>query len=169
MHLEKDWLVEMVSEPGPIAQKLIKELRGFRRRKTLDFKQLDSGRRISEELQKTVAPEEEPVKLDPAHAVYVYAQNQAAVLSEQMTQLPVMSRFMDLVGKAEGDNMDGRVGVPRKIQTDSRYFYEAFKDALAEIGISSACFEHIPALERIRRSFADYLDRGGESGGAGRE
>jgi hypothetical protein len=68
----------------------------------------------------------------------------------------------------EGRNTGGRIGVPREIQTDSRYFYEAFKDALGEIGIRVICFEQIPALERIRRSFADFFSRRGGSGGADR-
>jgi hypothetical protein len=69
----------------------------------------------------------------------------------------------------EGHNTDRRIGLPREIQTDSRYFYEAFKDVLGEIGIRVICFEHIPALERLRQSFADYLDSMGETGGAGQK
>jgi hypothetical protein len=42
------------------------------------------------------------------------------------------------------------------------------KDALGEIGIRVICFEQIPALEGMRQSFADNLDRQGESGGAAR-
>ena len=68
-----------------------------------------------------------------------------------------------LLSVYEGRNTDGRIGLPREIQTDSRYFYETFKDTLGEIGIRVVCFEHIPALERFRRSFADYLDRQGRS------
>src|SRR5437867_6681545 len=39
-----------------------------------------------------------------------------------------------LLSVYEGSNTDGRIGLPREIQTDSRYFYEAFKDALGEMG-----------------------------------
>ena len=73
-----------------------------------------------------------------------------------------------LLSVYEGRNTDGRIGLPREIQTDSRYFYESFKDALGEIGIRIVCFEHIPALEQLRRSFADYLDCPGGSGRADR-
>jgi hypothetical protein len=73
-----------------------------------------------------------------------------------------------LLSVFEGHNADGRIGRPREVQTDSRYFYEAFKDSLSEIGIRVTCFEHIPALERLRRSFADFLDRPGGSGAGDR-
>lgn len=65
-----------------------------------------------------------------------------------------------LLAVFEGENTVKRVGLPREVQTDSRYFYEAFKDALSEVGTRVICFERIPALERMRQGFADFLERG---------
>ncbi len=69
-----------------------------------------------------------------------------------------------LLGVYEGRNTARRIGVPREIQTDSRFFYETFKEALGEIGIRVVCVEHIPVLERFRQSLADFLDRPPEKG-----
>ena len=80
------------------------------------------------------------------------------VLAVELTELEdrqsIVRRLLSLYG---GQNKQRRIGLPREIQTDSRYFYETFKDCLAEIGISVTCFEEIPALEMMRRSIAEFL------------
>ena len=63
----------------------------------------------------------------------------------------------------QGRNATARIGLPQEIETDSRYFYEAFKDALAEVGIRVICFRRIPALERLRDSLSGFLDSPGRS------
>jgi hypothetical protein len=50
--------------------------------------------------------------------------------------------------------------LPREIQTDSRFFYEAFKETLADLEIPVVCFPEIPALARLRASFKEFLERG---------
>lgn len=157
----------MVNQPGPIAQKLIKEIRRFKRRKVFDFEQLDAGRRMAEELEKTVASSEELAKLHPAHAIYAYAQNQAAVLSEQMTQLPVMSRFVELVGKAEDEYLPS--GPPMSPLTTSYFTCWALFDAAigesretigtcmvavaSEIGLDADLLRLIEAMQESRMGF----------------
>lgn len=117
----------MVCQSGPIAQKVINEFRQFKGRKVFDFKQIDAGRRKKEDLQRTVALTKELVELHPAHALYAYAQNQAAVLSEQITQLPPMSRFVDLIGKAEDEYLPS--GPPISPLTASYFTCWAMFDA----------------------------------------
>ena len=164
----------MVSQAGPIAQKLIKEFRRFKGRKVFDFKQLDAGRRMAEDLQKTVASKEELAELHPAHALYAYAQNQAAVLSEQMTQLPPMSRFVDLVGKAEDEYLPS--GPPMSPLTTSYFTCWALFDACIgesretigtcmiavtrEIGLSPDLLRLIKAMQESRMGF--YMHQGFE-------
>ena len=168
-------LVEMVSQAGPIAQKLIKEFRRFKGRKFFDFKQLHLGRRMAEQLEKTVASKEELAKLHPAHALYVYAQNQAAVLSEQITQLPSMSRFVDLVGKAEDEYLPS--GPPMSPLTASYFTCWALFDAsigesretigtctvavASEIGLDPDLLQLIKAMQESRMGF--YVLQGFEA------
>ena len=42
---------------------------------------------MAEELQKTVVSQKELAGFHPAHAAYVYTQNQVSVMSEQLTAL----------------------------------------------------------------------------------
>ena len=53
--------------------------------------------------KKTVVTQKELADLHPAHAVYVYAQNQVSVMSEQLTALKEMARFAKLISKAEDE------------------------------------------------------------------
>jgi hypothetical protein len=68
----------------------------------------------------------------------------------------------------EGANRMDRIGVPRSIQTDSRYFHDTFKDALGEVGIQVRFFDRIPTLEGCRRITVDHFEREERSGGARR-
>jgi len=163
-----------VSQPGPIGQKLIKNLRAFKGRKVVDFKQLDAGRKMAEELQKTVASKETLAKLHPAHALYAYAQNQVAVLSEQVTQLPAMSPFVDLVGKAEDEYLPS--GPPMSPLTTSYFTCWALFDACigenretigtctiavtSEIGLPPDLLRLIKTMQESRMGF--YLLQGFE-------
>jgi hypothetical protein len=42
------------------------------------------------QLQKSVTSKEQLAETQPAHAIYVYAQNQMSVMAEQLLQLPEM-------------------------------------------------------------------------------
>lgn len=83
------------------------------------------------------------------------------ILTGECTELDDLEAIgRRLLAVFEGTNAAERVGLPREVQTDSRYFYEAFKDALSDVGIRVICFERIPALEGMRQGFAEFLDRG---------
>ena len=160
-------LVEMVSQAGPIGQKLIKEFRRFKGRNVFDFKQFNLGRRVAEQLETRVDSKEDLAKLHPAHALYVYAQNQATVLSEQVTQLPGMSRFVDLVGKAEDEYLPS--GPPMSPLTTSYFTCWALFDAsigkcretigtciaavASEIGLDPDLLRLIKAMQESRMGF----------------
>lgn len=66
----------------------------------------------------------------PAHAAYVYAQNQVSVMSEQLTALAEMAPFADIVSRAEDLYMPS--GPPMSPLTMSYFTCWAFFDASVE-------------------------------------
>jgi hypothetical protein len=65
------------------------------------------GRALAEELQRTVVSREDLAGFHPAHAAYVYTQNQVSVMSEQLTALPEMAAFVEIISRAEDLLMPG--------------------------------------------------------------
>jgi hypothetical protein len=115
----------------PIADKLIKKMHQYIRGKVVDLNAVIAGRKNAEELQKTVATREDLAGFHPAHAAYVYAQNQVSAMSEQLTALTEMDRFVKLIAKAEDEYMPS--GPPMSPLTTSFFTCWAFFDACAGI------------------------------------
>jgi len=111
----------------PIADKLVKKMNRYVRGKVIDLNAVMVGRANAEELQKTVATRKELADHHPAHAIYVYAQNQVSVMSEQLTGLKEMARFVKLISKAEEEYMPS--GPPMSPLTASFFTCWAFFDA----------------------------------------
>ncbi|MBD3337454.1 MAG: hypothetical protein GF355_18220 [Candidatus Eisenbacteria bacterium] len=111
----------------PIADKLVKKMKRQKHQKVIDLRAVMAGRKNAEELQKTVATREELADFHPAHAIYVYAQNQLAVMSEQLTALKDMERFVKLISKAEEEYMPS--GPPMSPLTTSFFTCWALLDA----------------------------------------
>ncbi len=111
----------------PIADKLIKTLRSQVGAKVVDFGAVMEGRKNAEDLQKTVASPEALAEYHPAHARYIYAQNQASVMAEQLTMRPELDRFTRLIGKAEDDYEPS--GPPMSPLTNSFFTCWALFDA----------------------------------------
>ena len=116
----------------PIADKLIKEMKRFARGKVVDLNAVIAGAKTAEELQKTVVTREKLADLNPAHAMYVYAQNQVSVMSEQLTTLKHMERFAKLIAKAEEEYLPS--GPPMSPLTASFFTCWAFFDACVGSG-----------------------------------
>jgi hypothetical protein len=116
----------------PIADKLIKKMRSYDGAKVVDLTAVMEGKKNAEALQKTVATREELADFHPAHAIYVYAQNQTSVMAEQLTKLPEMHRFTRLIGKAEDEYMPS--GPPMSPLTASFFICWAFFDACVGLG-----------------------------------
>ncbi len=112
---------------APIATKLIASMDRHARGKVVDFAAIVAGRKAAEELQETVVTPERLKAHHPAHAAYIYAQNQVSVLSEQLTELPHMAPFVKIVAKAEDLYMPG--GPPMSPLTASYFTSWAFFDA----------------------------------------
>ena len=84
---------------------------------------------MAEELQKTVVSQKELAGFHPAHAAYVYAQNQVSVMSEQLTALKEMAPFADIISKAEDLYVPS--APPMSPLTTSYFTCWAFFDACA--------------------------------------
>ena len=69
----------------PMADKVIKKMRSHVGAKVVDLSAVMEGKKNAQALQKTVASAEYLADLHPAHAIYVYAQNQASVMAEPLT------------------------------------------------------------------------------------
>jgi len=116
----------------PIADKLVKKMNRYVRGKVVDLQAVMAGRKNAEELQKTVATREDLADLHPAHAIYVYAQNQTSVMSEQLIAFREMDRFDKLISKAEEEYMPS--GPPMSPLTPSFFTCWAFFDACVGLG-----------------------------------
>lgn len=113
----------------PIAEKILKKMKKHAGSKVVDFKAAIAGRVNAEELQKTVVSREALARLHPAHAAYVYAQNQVSAMSEQLTALKEMDQFAKIISKAE--NMYMPSGPPMSPLTSSFFTCWAFFDVCA--------------------------------------
>jgi hypothetical protein len=111
----------------PIAVKLVKKMNRYVQGRVVDLNAVMTGKKNAEDLQKTVATREELADLHPAHAVYVYAQNQVSVMSEQLTALKEMDRFAKLLRRAEDEYMPS--GPPMSPLTTSFFTCWALFDA----------------------------------------
>lgn len=109
------------------ARKLTTAVDRLLKRKVIDLGALRAGREHAESLQESVASQQELAKLAPAHALYVYVQNQVSVLAEVLTSLPEMSRFAEIIGTAEDEYLPS--GPPMSPLTKSYFTCWAFFDA----------------------------------------
>ena len=116
----------------PIADKLVKKMRSYVGAKVVDLSAVIEGKKNAEELQKTVASREALADHHPAHAFYIYAQNQTSVMAEQLTSLPEMDRFTRLIGKAEDEYCPS--APPMSPLTTSFFTCWAFFDACVGLG-----------------------------------
>lgn len=110
-----------------IAEKLVAKMKRRAHGKVVNLGDVIGGRAAATELQKTVATKEDLAGFHPAHAAYVYAQNQVSVMSEQLTALKEMKPFCDIFSKAEDLYMPS--APPMSPLTTSYFTCWAFFDA----------------------------------------
>src|ERR1035441_7887485 len=113
----------------PIAKKVLAKMKLHWQRKVVDIKYVIHGRAMADDLQKTVVSQKELAGFDPAHAAYVYTQNQVSVMAEQFTALKEMAPFADIVSRAEDLYMPS--APPMSPLTKSYFTCWAFFDACA--------------------------------------
>ncbi len=91
------------SRHGPITRRVIEALRRQMRMKVVDLAAFRAGHEYAEALQNSVTPKEQLAETRPAHAAYVYAQNQMSIMTEQLLHLPEMKSFVKQIGRAEDE------------------------------------------------------------------
>jgi hypothetical protein len=110
----------------PIAQKLIAKLQR-RLGKAANLAEVVNSSVAAEELQRGLV--EGLAGFHPAHAAYVYTQNQVSVMSEHLTALKEMAPFAEVISKAEELYMPS--APPMSPLTTSCFTCWAFFDACA--------------------------------------
>ena len=120
------------ARPQPIAAKLNKMINRYRKRKVIDLSAVAEAKSRAEDLQRSVVKREELADYHPAHALYVYAQNQMAVFAEQICTLKEMARFEKLIGTAEEEYMPS--GPPMSPLTKSFFTSWSLFDACYGLG-----------------------------------
>lgn len=126
--MEKKKLDQVVSG-RPIAKRILAKMKSQWQRKVVNIKNMIAGRRIAEELQKTVVSQKDLASFHPAHAAYVYTQNQVSVISEQLTALKEFWPFVDIISRAEDLYMPS--APPMSPLTTSYFSCWAFFDSCA--------------------------------------
>ena len=114
---------------SPIAEKIVAKMKRQMRSKSSTSGRSSRAAPRPKRLHKTVATQEELAGFDPAHAAYVYTQNQVSVMSEQLTGLKEMAPFADIISKAEDLYMPS--APPMSPLTTSYFSCWAFFDACA--------------------------------------
>lgn len=112
---------------GMLGAKLVAKISKVRHGKVIDLKAFAAGKANAAELQSTVVGKGDLAGYDPSHALYVYAQNQVSVFSEQITSFPEMKAFYKLFANAEDDYLPS--GPPMSPLTPSYFTSWAFFDA----------------------------------------
>jgi hypothetical protein len=159
---------------NPIAAKVVGKMKRAVSGKVVNLRSFVAGRAAAEDLQKQVVTEEQLAGFHPAHAAYVYAQNQVSVMSEQLTALKEMAPFAHIFSEAEDLYMPS--GPPMSPLTTSYFTCWAFFDACAgpaneTIGTTvlamGATFGMLASLLRLIQSMQDsrmglYIHEGAE-------
>lgn len=100
------------------------------------------------------------VKDQIARVLLVYDEQQDKIITGQVF-LPekgmLDEAFQTLVAAFEGNNLLGQQGLPTEIRTDSKFFYDHFKQDLAQLGIRLLCVPELPGLTALREHFLAFL------------
>lgn len=125
-----------VSYKGPIAKRVISDLRKQSKRNVVNLDQIRSAKIDAEDLQKTVLSSEDLAKHDPLHGVYVYAQNMLSVLTEQLGELPALMKLNNAYADAQETYMPS--GPPMSPLTASYFTCWGFFDLV--VGVKKESF-----------------------------
>lgn len=114
---------------GPIAQRVIRDLKKHTNRKILDLQAYRQTRQDASDSEKRNISEAEMADLDPLHAAYAYAQNKLAALIEQLSALPALSPLIKPYFDAEDVYLPS--GPPMSPLTQSYFSCWGFFDLCA--------------------------------------
>ena len=116
----------------PLAEKIIARMKREVHGKITNLKAVIAGRTAAKELQKTVASREALAALHPAHAAYVYAQNQVSVLAEELSGLDELAPLAKMISEAEDTYLPS--GPPMSPLTKSYFSCWSSFDACVGVG-----------------------------------
>ncbi|MCM8613603.1 MAG: hypothetical protein NFW17_16270 [Candidatus Accumulibacter sp.] len=146
--------MSVAPQQGPLVKKLLRLLAQYRSRKIIDLQAFAAGRQHAIDQQGSVVSPQRLADLHPAHAIYVYAQNQASVLMETITELPALDKLTNLIVDASEEYMPS--GPPMSPLTSSYFFYWSCFDAA--IGTARETIgDCIAALARCADAHPDFL------------
>jgi hypothetical protein len=132
------------------------------RTRVVKFAEFRAGKEYAKALQKSVTPKEELAETHPAHAAYVYAQNQMSILAEQLVQLSEMKSFVKHLASAEDEYMPSWPPVS-PISTSFFVCWSTFdlgvgarRETLGDviIAVAAECGTH-PALVTLMKALQD--------------
>lgn len=126
-----------VRRARPIADKLLRKLQKQHRSQVVDLSAFRAGKKQAEYLQQSVVSDQTLAALHPAHAPYVFAQNQLSVMAEILTSLPELDRLNKPLASAEEAYMPS--GPPISPLTPSYYTCWTFFDVAAGITRETLC------------------------------
>ena len=126
-----------VRRTRPIADKLLRKMQRYQRAKVIDMKAFRAGKQLSETFVQTVVGDSELAALHPAHAMYMYAQNQLSVMAEQLTMLKELDRLSQPLADAEDTYMPS--GPPMSPLTKSYFTCWSLFDVSAGIAKETLC------------------------------
>jgi len=139
------------SYKGPIAKRVISDLRKQSRRNVVNLDEVRNARIDAEDLQKTVLSSEALADHDPLHGVYVYAQNMLSVITEQLGELPALMKLNNAYADAHETYMPS--GPPMSPLTASYFTSWGMFDLVA--GVKKESFGSV-SIDLCR---ALHLDR----------
>lgn len=146
--------MSVAPQQGPLVKKILRLLAQYRSRKIIDLQAFAAGRQHAIDQQGSVVSPQRLADLHPAHAIYVYAQNQASVLMETITELPALDKLTNLIVDASEEYMPS--GPPMSPLTSSYFFYWSCFDAA--IGTARETIgDCIAALARCADAHPDFL------------
>lgn len=119
--------VKAATSNATIASTLVAEIKRQSQSKVVDLKILIRAQAKTEEQQKTVAAPQQLAELHPAHAAYVYAQNQISLITERLSVARAATPLSKIVEKAEDYYCPG--GPPLSPLTNSYFTCWAMFDA----------------------------------------
>jgi hypothetical protein len=135
------------SYKGPIAKRVISDLRKQSKRKVVNLDEVRSAKIDADDLQKTVLSSEDLADHDPLHGVYVYAQNMLSVLTEQLGELPALMKLNNAYADAHEIYMPS--GPPMSPLTTSYFTCWGLFDLVAGVkkeSFGSICIDLCRAL-----------------------
>lgn len=101
------------------------------------------------------------VKGQSARVLLVYDEQRDKIVTGQVfvpEKGMLEEAFQVLVAAFEGNNPLGQQGLPVEIRTDSKFFYDHFKQDLAELGIQLLCVPELQGLTALREHFLAFLE-----------